>query len=184
MSGTAEKTDPKLWDKVKKKVTKGDHGGKPGQWSARKAQMASSEYKKEGGGYKGGKSKDNHLQQWTNEEWGTKSGKKSGDTGERYLPKDAREKLTKGEYDRTSAKKRADTGKGKQFSAQPKDVARKTHTGSTKATAKDTAKKTAKDMKRAGAGQTSKAELYAKAKAKNLPGRSKMTREQLEKALA
>ncbi len=169
MSGTAEKTDPKLWDKVKKKVTEGDHGGKPGQWSARKAQMASAEYKKEGGGYKGGKSKDNHLQQWTDEEWGTKSGKKSEDTGERYLPKQAREKLTKGEYDRTSAKKRADTQKGKQFSAQPKDVARKTHTGT-----------------KAGShgGQASKSELYAQAKAKNIPGRSTMTREQLEKALA
>ncbi len=52
------------------------------QWSARKAQMASSEYKKEGGGYEGKKSDDNHLKQWTEEEWGTKSGKESGKTGE------------------------------------------------------------------------------------------------------
>ena len=170
MSGTAEKTDPKLWDKVKTKVTKGDHGGKAGQWSARKAQMASAEYKKEGGGYKGKKTEDNHLQQWTNEEWGTKSGKKSGDTGERYLPKDARKKLSKAEYDRTSAKKKADTRKGKQFSAQPKDVAAKTHTGSTRKTAR--------------AGQPSRAELYEQAKAKKIPGRSKMSRDQLETALA
>ena len=176
MSGTAKKTDPKLWDKVKKDVTKGDHGGKPGQWSARKAQMASAEYKKEGGGYEGGKSGDNHLQQWTDEQWGTKSGKKSGDTGERYLPKKAREKLTKEEYDRTSAKKRADGRKGKQFSAQPKDVARKTHTGAAGGGKAHPAG--ARD------GQPSKAALYAQAKQKNFPGRSRMSRDELQKALA
>jgi len=34
---------------------KGPKGGKPGQWSARKAQLLASEYKEAGGGYKGGK---------------------------------------------------------------------------------------------------------------------------------
>ena len=60
------------------------------------------------------------------EEWGTKSGKKSTDTGERYLPKEARKSLSKQEYERTTAKKRKDTRKGKQFSSQPEDVAKKT----------------------------------------------------------
>ena len=64
--------------------------------------------------------------EWGKEDWGTKSGKESGETGERYLPREARDHLTKEEYDRTTAKKRADTKKGKQFSAQPKDVAKKT----------------------------------------------------------
>ena len=81
MAGTAKKTDPKLWDKVKKEVTDGDKGGKPKQWSARKAQMATAEYKKEGGGYDGAKADDNHLSHWTKEDWGTKSGAKSGETG-------------------------------------------------------------------------------------------------------
>ncbi len=112
MAESAKKTDPKLWDKVKKEVTKSSKGGKPGQWSARKAQMATSEYKKEGGGYEGKKSDDNHLKQWTEEEWGTKSGKESGKTGERYLPKKAREKLSDSEYKRSTAKKRSDTAKG------------------------------------------------------------------------
>lgn len=70
------------------------------------------------------------LKKWTKEEWGTKSGKKStqGDkpTGERYLPKAARKKLTAAEYAKTSAKKREDTKKGKQFSKQPKTIAKKT----------------------------------------------------------
>ena len=126
MATTAKKSDPKLWDKVKTEVTEGDKGGRPGQWSARKAQLATAEYKKEGGGYDGAKSDDNHLSQWTREEWGTKSGEQSGETGERYLPKQARESLDASEYDRTTAKKRADTRKGKQFSAQPADVAAKT----------------------------------------------------------
>ena len=40
MAGTAKKTNPKLWETVKAKVTRDGKGGKPGQWSARKAQMA------------------------------------------------------------------------------------------------------------------------------------------------
>ena len=126
MAGTAEKTDPKLWDRVKKEVTGSEKGGRRGQWSARKAQLATSEYKKKGGGYKGAKKADNHLSQWTEEEWGTKSGRTSRSTGERYLPRKAREKLSDEEYGRTTAKKRKDTAKGEQFSGQPADVAKKT----------------------------------------------------------
>ena len=128
MAGTAEKSDPKLWDRVKKEVTASEKGGRTGQWSARKAQLASSEYKKKGGGYKGPKKADNHLAQWTEEDWGTKSGRTSKSTGERYLPRKAREKLSDEEYDRTTAKKRKDTAKGKQFSSQPTDVAKKAAT--------------------------------------------------------
>ena len=168
MSGTAEKTDPKLWEKVKAKVTKGDKGGAPGQWSARKAQLAVHDYKAEGGGYAGGKSEDNHLTQWTEEDWGTKSGEPSGETGERYLPKQARDHLSDEEYQRTTAKKRADTRKGKQFSAQPKDVAQKT--------AHD------RETSHAGAAD-SKAALYAEAKRQGVSGRSRMSKAELQKAL-
>lgn len=70
------------------------------------------------------------LKDWTREEWGTKSGKPSTQgskaTGERYLPKKARESLTSAEYAATSQKKREDTKKGKQFSKQPKRIAQKT----------------------------------------------------------
>jgi hypothetical protein len=34
------------------------------------------------------------LDRWTKEDWGTSSGKKSSETGERYLPRAARESLT------------------------------------------------------------------------------------------
>ncbi len=161
MAKTADKTDPKLWEKVKRDVTEGDKGGKPGQWSARKAQLAVHEYKADGGGYKGAKSPDNHLAEWTREEWGTKSGEPSGETGERYLPKRARKALTEDEYRRSTAKKRADTARGKQFSAQPKDVARKTAAS------------------RAGG----KLDLLRQAASKGVRGRSRMTKAQLEQAL-
>ena len=44
-------TKPGLRESIKKRITAGSKGGKPGQWSARKAQMVASEYKKAGGGY-------------------------------------------------------------------------------------------------------------------------------------
>ena len=65
------------------------------------------------------------LRAWTKQKWGTKSGKKSSETGERYLPKAARDALTPAEYAATSRKKREDTKKGKQHSKQPKKIARK-----------------------------------------------------------
>ena len=70
------------------------------------------------------------LSSWTKEEWGTKSGKNSTQgknaTGERYLPKKARAALSDKEYARSTARKRAATRKGKQFSKQPDDIAKKT----------------------------------------------------------
>ena len=66
------------------------------------------------------------LDKWEEEKWGTKSGKKSSKTGERYLPKKAREALSAKEYAATTKKKREDTKKGKQHSKQPKKIAKKT----------------------------------------------------------
>ena len=66
------------------------------------------------------------LRSWTKQKWRTKSGKKSSETGERYLPEAAIKSLTAEEYARTSRKKRKDTKKGKQHSKQPKKIARKT----------------------------------------------------------
>jgi hypothetical protein len=124
-------TKPEMRERIKNRIKAGSKGGKPGQWSARKAQLLSQAYEKSGGGYSGPKTKGQQsLSKWTKEEWGTKSGKPSTQgkkaTGERYLPKKARESLSASEYAATSAKKRADTRKGKQFSKQPKRIAEKT----------------------------------------------------------
>jgi len=66
------------------------------------------------------------LKAWTKQKWRTKSGKKSSETGERYLPEKAIKSLSSKEYAATSKKKREDTAKGKQHSKQPKKIAKKT----------------------------------------------------------
>lgn len=66
-------TKPELREQIKKRIMAGSKGGKPGQWSARKAQLVAQEYEKEGGGYKGGKNeKQKSLEKWGEEKWQTK----------------------------------------------------------------------------------------------------------------
>ena len=68
------------------------------------------------------------LKSWTKQDWRTKSGKPSTQgskaTGERYLPANAIKAMGAGTYAASTAKKRADTAKGKQVSKQPKRAAK------------------------------------------------------------
>ena len=66
------------------------------------------------------------LKAWGDQKWTTKSGKKSSETGERYLPKKAIEALSPAEYAATTKAKRKGKAAGKQFVAQPKNIAKKT----------------------------------------------------------
>ena len=117
------RTNEKLWEKAKSEA-KAKMGGKH---SARAMQLAGKIYKDKGGDYTGEKTKaQKSLSKWTKEEWGTKSGKKSSETGERYLPKKAIKALSSAEYAATTKAKREGTKAGKQFVAQPKSIARKT----------------------------------------------------------
>ena len=123
----------KIRNRIFKRILKNKQDGtKAGQWSARKAQSLTEDYekamKKKGlKAYKSGKktTSQKSLKRWGDQDWKTKSGKKSSKTGERYLPAEAIKALTDKEYKKTSAKKKRDTKKGKQFSDQPKDVAKK-----------------------------------------------------------
>jgi hypothetical protein len=73
MSQENKYTKPELRERIKDRVMAGSKGGKPGQWSARKAQLVASEYKEAGGGYKGGKGeKQKSLEKWGEEKWMTK----------------------------------------------------------------------------------------------------------------
>ena len=45
-------TKPTMRKRLFSKIKAGSKGGRPGQWSARKAQLLTNEYKKAGGGYK------------------------------------------------------------------------------------------------------------------------------------
>ena len=66
------------------------------------------------------------LKNWTAQKWRTKSGKRSSDTGERYLPEAAVKSLSPQEYAATTRAKRAGKAAGKQFVKQPKAIAKKT----------------------------------------------------------
>jgi hypothetical protein len=117
-------TKPDLRERLKDRLMSGAKGGKPGEWSARKAQLLASEYKKAGGGYTKAKTaSQKSLKKWTNEEWMTKSqyvkGKPDSAIQEgytkRYLPKNAWAKLDPEERESTDAKKRNASKKGYQF---------------------------------------------------------------------
>ena len=70
------------------------------------------------------------LLSWGKQKWRTKSGKPSTQgaeaTGERYLPEKAIKALSSREYAATTSAKRRAIRKGKQFSKQPRKIARKT----------------------------------------------------------
>ena len=113
-------TKPELRKNILKRVMASSKGGKPGQWSARKAQIVANEYEKAGGGYSGPKKESQRsLSKWTREKWRTKSGKPSTQgseaTGERYLPEKAIKALSASEYAATTRKKREGLRKGLQF---------------------------------------------------------------------
>jgi hypothetical protein len=124
---TDKYTDPELRERLKEEIQAGDRGGRPGQWSARKAQLLVKEYEKAGGGYRGEKSEEQrHLEEWTKEEWQTEEGETSareGDETKRYLPKSAWEKMSPEEREETEEIKHRATRKGEQY-APNTDAAR------------------------------------------------------------
>ncbi len=65
------------------------------------------------------------LKAWTAQKWRTKSGKRSTDTGERYLPEKAIKALSPQEYAATTRAKRAGKAAGAQYVPQPRSVAKK-----------------------------------------------------------
>ncbi len=209
---SAQKSNPKLWDKIKHEFMESDKGGERGQWSARKAQLAVQEYKKRGGGYEdeGPSQKNTDLHRWTDEDWGTKSGDKSNQSGQRYLPKRVRMLLTEDEYNRSTQKKK--DGK-QQFVDQPDDIKEKVSYIKANGPSKEMLMERAQDLEivgrskmdkesllaaiedatdkngrgketAAGLEQKTKEELYEMAQHNHIDGRSNMSKEDLINALA
>lgn len=159
---TAKKSNPDLWEKVKTEFMNSEKGGKCGQWSARKAQLAVQEYKRRGGEYEdeGPQQQDTDLNAWTEEQWGTKSGDESSSSGERYLPKAVRMLLTEDEYRRSTEKKKSDSLEGdEQFSGQPDDIRDKVAKIKATGPTKKMLEERAADLDIAGRSKMSKAEL-------------------------
>lgn len=127
MPCVAGRTRPALWASVKAHVTRSACcGTKRGQWSARKAQQAGHLYLAKGGAHCGQPTRaQRSMRKWTGERWTTKSGLPSSLTGERMLPARVIRSLSAAEYASSTAKKRRDTARGIQYSAQPSRVARK-----------------------------------------------------------
>jgi hypothetical protein len=121
---SAKKTNPEKWKRIVAAVKAGTKGGRAGQWSARKAQIATARYKKSGGGYKGAKKASNSLSKWSKQKWRTSDGSKSGGK-KRYLPDAAWKALSSSEKAATNRAKAAGNKKGKQFVKQPKSIAKK-----------------------------------------------------------
>ena len=141
-------TKPELRDKIKAEVLAGDKGGKPGQWSARKAQIVAHEYESAGGGYKKPRNQaQQSLKEWEDEKWNTADGKRARRTGgtTRYLPEKAWNKLSAGEKAATNKKKKEGSREGKQFVSNTKAAAaaRKTSTKKTVAKKRPASKKRA-----------------------------------------
>ncbi|MCV7170995.1 hypothetical protein O6P37_17420 [Mycobacterium sp. CPCC 205372] len=115
----AEYTDPELRERIKEEIKASDKGGKKGQWSARKSQLLTQEYERQGGGYRGPKDdRQKSLEQWGKEDWQTKDGgaRARGNRGEtkRYLPKKAWDQLSEAEKKATDSKKRSASASGRQ----------------------------------------------------------------------
>lgn len=116
----------KLKNKIKKQAIMGT---KAGQWSARKSQELKRQYesacdKKGLNPYKGKKTKSqDNLSKWSNQKWGTASGKKSSVTGEPYFPAKAVAALKKKDlYSKAKRQKAKATRAGKQNARYSDDI--------------------------------------------------------------
>jgi hypothetical protein len=117
----AKKKDPAKWKRIVASVKAGSKGGDPGEWSARKAQLAVLRYKKSGGGYSGPK-KETSLSKWTKQDWTTSDGTPS-EGKKRYLPKAAWSAMSAADKAATNRAKAKGNKSGKQFVPQPKKIA-------------------------------------------------------------
>ena len=175
--------------------------------------MAVQEYKRRGGGYDdedGPAKEETHLHEWTEEDWGTRSGEESGETGERYLPRRVLMLLTDDEYERTTSKKQ---GSDDQYVDQPDDVAEKVAAIKDGGPTKAMLEERARDLEIEGRSSMSKdelldaieeatdengrakgdaaslrsmtkEELYEMAQEREIKGRSDMTKDELVSALS
>lgn len=163
-------TQPELREKIKEELKQSDKGGKKGQWSARKSQLLAKEYEEQGGGYKGEKDeKAKELDQWTKEDWQTQKGEAKArhkDETNRYLPKEVWDNLSPEEKKEAEQTKTKGSKKGDQQVAYTPAI-----------------KKALRKVKSKPNTDSSKKDLLETAKKLGIKGRSKMKKEELEKAV-
>jgi hypothetical protein len=164
-------THPELRRRLAAELLQSDKGGPPGKWSARKSQLLVKAYERAGGEYLEGRNLDSAraLHAWTEQDWQTRRGRASArDRGgmHRYLPAEAWRRLTPKEREAAERSKREADRRGVDRVPWPPAVKR-------------VMREIAEDARR---GRT-KTDLYLRAKALGIRGRSKMNRRQLEIAI-
>ncbi|MGI4835261.1 MAG: hypothetical protein ACRYFK_17540 [Janthinobacterium lividum] len=109
-------SDPALRERLKNEIRAAAKGGESGTWSARKSQLLTLAYQKQGGGYlqRHPNSKQRDLSEWTKQDWQTSDGKpaRRANGTTRYLPKKAWSELSANEKKATNAKKKAGSKAG------------------------------------------------------------------------
>lgn len=166
-------TNPELRRQLKAEIKDSDQGGKPGQWSARKSQRLVQEYEKQGGDYKNNE-KDKaaqSLEHWSEQDWQTQGGdtraRQSGKT-KRYLPKAVWDQLSEAEKEEAEQTKQQASQKGQQQVEWPPAVKRAMQA---EGYAADDHEPTQQD-------------LYQEAQQLQIQGRSKMSKDELQDAIA
>ena len=172
---------PELRERLKEEIKASDKGGRPGQWSARKSQLLVQEYEKQGGGYLGARTDEQRsLEHWTEQDWQTRegsaeaTGEGEGGSTRRYLPKRAWELLSEEEKRATDRKKQQEGGQDRQFVP---------NTPAARAARAYVDRGDASGLSEAQLRRLTKGELYEQARALDIPGRSKMDRDELAAAI-
>jgi hypothetical protein len=112
-------TAPELRERLKEEIKQSDKGGASGKWSARKSQLLTHEYEKQGGGYRDPSRRTDaqrSLEQWTDEKWQTANGatEARGEDGtDRYLPEKAWAQMSDEEKEETRRRKRKASNDGR-----------------------------------------------------------------------
>lgn len=175
-------TKPKLREEIKDDLQSSGKGGKPGQWSARKSQMLVQEYEKQGGGYSTDTRDEaaRSLERWTDQDWQTIDGDgdaRDGKRTRRYLPKAVWDALSDAEKREAERTKTTQSLKGKRkvpwTPAITRAFARLEGSSSSSSSASSRSK----------SDSPTRQQLYERASALDISGRSRMTRAQLQKAI-
>ena len=163
-------TDPALRARLKRQLERSAKGGRPGQWSARKSQLLVKEYERRGGGYRGPKDRyARSLERWTAQDWQTQHrSRRARDRGgmARYLPREAWRRLSPAERREAEESKRRADRRGASRVSWPPAV-----------------KRVMRELDQEAARSTKKA-LYDRARALDIRGRSRMTKDELYHAVA
>lgn len=162
-------TEPKLRERIKRDLMRSGKGDRPGQWSARKSQLLVQEYERRGGGYRGRKDESaRSLETWTAQRWSTRTHgarARRGGSVSRYLPQEAWRRLSPAQRREAETSKRRAERQGASRVAWPRAVKR--------------VMRELDDERQ----RCTKAALYDRARALDVPGRSRMNKAQLYEAV-